>query len=250
MVGKLDRTTGNVPSSWLRFSLATFLTVITLLCLLLGSQVSRIRERREAALQIEEAGGRLIYRHQYPMPRVPGSPAKPRYYPDSRGQAWLRKQLGDDWANRAESVRLIDIEQSGDLLTRIGCLNELKGLTLEGSDVGDGDLKYLTDLQHLQGLVLSHTDLSSRGLRSIVALKELRRLSLRATLLTDEGLMYVSELQDLVDLDLGYTDVTDSGLELLRRCRKLRRLNVEYTRTTDAGVSRLSRSLPSCSIKR
>ncbi len=91
---------------WLQFSLRTFLIVLTVGCLWLGSKVERARKQREAVEAIEAVGGVVQYDWQgdiaswkciaeFRLAPVATEPPTPK---------WLRVLVGDHWFQNVKSV--------------------------------------------------------------------------------------------------------------------------------------------------
>src|SRR5689334_14298456 len=100
----VEQATGNLrprSRSWSRFSLRTFLVAITLLSVVLGMYISRVRNERRAAQAISDAYGAIVYDWQTTSPQSgPAAASKPP------GPAWLRKYVGPHWLDRIVEVRL------------------------------------------------------------------------------------------------------------------------------------------------
>jgi hypothetical protein len=115
---------------WFRFSLSTFLVVVTLVCLVVGLEYRKIHERREGRKLVEELGG-VMY-----------SPTGG----DVEGRAkinWLRGLLGDEpvgaiafreTANlsEADKLRITDTFPGAYLMLGPGLVYENGGVTAKG----------------------------------------------------------------------------------------------------------------------
>src|SRR5687768_798002 len=92
----LPRTLPRLRRRWLRFSLRTFLLVLTALCIWLGVNVNQARRQKEAVAALKALGATVLYAHQ----RGEGNPIffDPRKELDL--PRWLRDLTGDDFFQR------------------------------------------------------------------------------------------------------------------------------------------------------
>lgn len=130
------------------------------------------------------------------------------------------------WASHVDSITLIGVEVTDELLDDIVKLKHLTELSLIGTTITDDQLAKLTQL------------------------KELTALSLRSTLITDRGMVHLLNMKSLVLVDLSDTAVTDEGLATLAKSSQWRRVFLDRTKVTDAGVAKLQEAAPECIIQR
>jgi internalin A len=88
---------------------------------------------------------------------------------------------GSGWADEADAVKLV--EKLGGKITRDERLagKPVVGVTLDGCDVTDSNLKTLKELKQLRQLDLDHTKVTDAGLKELTALKQLLELELSRT---------------------------------------------------------------------
>ncbi len=72
---------------------------------------------------------------------------------ESRGRAWLRKLLGDDFFTRPDFVEISN-DAAMEHLTE---LTHIPNLVLIGTQFTDAGLEHLKGLTHLQGLYFDNT---------------------------------------------------------------------------------------------
>ena len=193
---------------WFQFSLRTLLIAVTLAaiaCSWLGVKLQQKRREREAATEIENSGGMVIW----------SQPA---------GLDWLRKMLGDDLFVHVECVYM-GTERTDAALENVKALNQLQELSLGESDVSDAGLENLEGLHQLQVLSLTNTNVTDAGLEHLRGLCNLRELHLEGSVrITDAGMEHLKGLNQLQELWLGCgTRVTDRGVrtlqQALRKCQ-------------------------------
>ena len=138
-----------IKRSWFRYSLRTFLVILTLFAVWLGWTVHCARQTRLAIDAIEELGGHVAYLHER---------TKSGEF-DSRGTlpgpAWLRELIGNEYfldvsrieffGPRITSITNDDLKQ---LSTHLKKLQNLQWLNLGGCPI--------SDISALQGRVFLH----------------------------------------------------------------------------------------------
>jgi hypothetical protein len=130
-------------------------------------------------------------------------------------------------------------------LARLGQLQHLNSLTLDGSEVTDAGLAHLKGLTQLESLRLDGSArITDAGLGHLKELKSLKILSLGAAInISDEGLAQLKGLKELEELKLGSASgVTDAGIAHLVGLQNLYRIELNSASgVTDAGVDHLLR---------
>jgi len=122
---------------WLRFSLRTFLIVLTIFCVWLGWYLYRVEQQRNAVKWVEENGGEVRYDYQFDSKGVRLGNSQPSV------PKWLLNILDVNYFSSIVSVEISDASQITNL-TPIACLTNLERLYLDDAQV--------TDLQPLAGL--------------------------------------------------------------------------------------------------
>ena len=128
---------------WFRFSLKTFLVLVTLFCVLmafLGALVYRVNKQREAVQWVKEHGGEIYYDYQWELSEGVIDD------PDPPGPDWLRDLIGIDYFADVVFVDFDDTEIED--IESLRELTQLQILNLKGTQVSDltpfMGMKYVT----------------------------------------------------------------------------------------------------------
>ena len=124
---RLVTNTSKPRRRWFQYSLRTLLVLMLLVCIGMSwfaVKTQQVRKERAAAEAIEGLGGVVSW--VYPADSQS----------ESRGRAWLRKLVGDDFFSHPDFVR-IDNDAAMEYLT---ALRQLPKLELVGTQVTDGEL--------------------------------------------------------------------------------------------------------------
>ena len=120
---------------------------------------------------------------------------------------------------------------------RLGALQQLELLQLEGTPVTDDDLVHLRDCPELTHLGLNSTAITDRGLESLAKL-HLQQLDVSDTEITNAGLAHLAPLP-LQGLRINATSISDAGLALLSAL-PLTTLSANDTNITGSGLIHLA----------
>jgi hypothetical protein len=184
-----------------RFGVRGLLASVLVIGGWLGWLAHRARVQREAAAAIEQAGGSLLNDRQV-----------------NHDEPWCPRWLGDFLgADHLDHIALVNLRSGNAMLVRVGRLDRLERLSLDGSLVSDSGLMHLEGLTRLRWLNLRDTKVGDAGVDHLRRLTELRSLNLRRTSVSDAGLVRLKGLVKLEDLDIGGTLVTDAGVQELRK---------------------------------
>jgi hypothetical protein len=249
---------------WLRFSLRTFLLVLTALCVWLGIKVNQARRQKEAVEALLQLGATVRYAHQ----RDSTNPTEFDSNKNLGVPDWLHRLAGDDFFQSValiefsgpatdkdlvhlaalphleclhfgqESYEEIDVTDAG--LGHVRRPDRLIRLAAADTLIGDAFMKRLASAARLQLLHLSGTRVTDEGLRSLPRLPKLKYLGLSYTSVGDAGLK--AALEDLSSLEILWlegTQITDASLALLKDAKCLQFLSLDGTRVTDAGLRHL-----------
>lgn len=252
---------------WLRYSLRVLLVLVTVLSVWLGWLVHRARQQAAAVDVVLRSGGDVYYEWYY-------DPQSGAREPESRVRTLLGALFGDEFARRVTHVALGQEEMHPADLEPISGLQDLNGISADGtqltddamaflashtdletvsfrgSPVGDKALAYLRACRELKELYVPETRVTNRGLANLVGHANLDVVNVAGTEVTDAGLAHLKSARNLRVLDLSHTKVTDEGLSQLRDFRNLILLRLVGTGVTDAAVQNLQVALPKCSISR
>jgi hypothetical protein len=199
---------------WVRYSLRTFLILMTAVCLALGMYVKRVLDQKVASEIVRGWGGTvwLDYRYQAEIANSGTANQIPVQPPQFRA---LRKRLGDDYFSNVVAVSF-PYHLSAVIEVDVLCgFKKLRVLTLSGTKVNDDDLRKLARLHTIETLHLADTDVTDDGIQWLIKLPRLKTLSLRGTVLTDVGLRTLAVRSSLEELDIVNTNATEEGLAQL-----------------------------------
>jgi hypothetical protein len=222
---------------WLRFSLRTFLIVVTLFGAWLGIRLHHAEKQKRAVEALEVDGNvrfahqrvrDLKYRDPYDLQQELGVPI------------WLRKLAGDDFFQRVSAVYLFE-DASDDDLIHLAPLDSLELLRFVGGapKITDAGLSHLPRPDRLVILSASGTSLGDQFVKRLAGAKRLQHLGIGWTQVTDESFRTLRGLDQLTILGIRNTAIGDVGLEALQEMTSLERLQLEETRVTDAGLVNL-----------
>jgi hypothetical protein len=219
---------------WAQFSLATMFLVVSLLCVGLALVVGPAERQRRAVAAIEALGGQVLY-----APSHKGT-----------SDAFLRRWLARDYFDEIREVSLGGTQVTDADLDDLQALKGLKWIWLVNTQITDAGLAHLHRLTALKSLDLNGTQVTDAGLAHLNGLMRLEALDLNGTQVTDAGLTHLQGLTGLKLLWLGSSRVTDAGLAHLHGLAELQELNLSGCQVTDAGLTQLRQALPNCKIKR
>lgn len=215
-----------------RFSLRTFLLVVTVLSVWLGIKLNRDVKLSRALSNIETSGGRLTLHEK--QSDFPWGLWKHRYRLDYYG---LKENL-----NEQDFVHL-----------RVLAPASLQWLDLSNTGITDRDLKSIEGHTHLEYLSLANetylsgevildrpqNNITDAGLARLGQLRDLKGIDLSGTVITDEGLKVLSAMPNLVWVYLNGTQVTGSGLDYLGSHKHLSILELNGCRMMLIGYQEL-----------
>jgi len=223
---------------WAQFSLATLLTIVTVLCMWLAWVVNSAHTQRDAMSVIEARGGHeLIFEEGY------------NRLTKGFGRR-LRQWLPREYTDEVEGLAYGGPSVTDEALHPVCALTHLRTLLLKQSGITDAGLANLKSLTKLTHLSLDETAVSDAGLAELRGLTQLQELRLEGTKVTDAGLCHLSAFPSLGVLSLTGTSITDDGLKHLRKLKDLETLWLGDTEVTDAGEAELHCALPNCTIIR
>jgi hypothetical protein len=195
-------------------SLFLLTVVVALPCGWLETEMKAAREQGMREAKIWKAGGDLDWDCKYRGMSL-----------DLPEPDWLWMSLGLTFFVDVRDAGLLDRGVNEETLEAVEGLPQLRGLRLNGPNVGDDELRHIEGLTRLEALFL------------------------RRARVGDRGLQHLKKLTHLQYLDLTDTKVGDSGLQCLKGLLELRRIILRGTRVTATGVRDLQRALPNVQVR-
>ncbi|MEQ9409982.1 MAG: hypothetical protein RIK87_19760 [Fuerstiella sp.] len=130
---------------------------------------------------------------------------------------------------------------TGEGLSYLAGLGELKELDLRGTVLTKAGLQQLATLTQLQQVLPAKENLTDEGLKYLGQMTSLRTLQCRDVEITDKGLSFLAAMPNLEELELNRCgSITNEGLIHLATIRSLKRLHLnECPQITDDGMVHL-----------
>jgi hypothetical protein len=269
-----------------RYSLRTFLVLVTAICITLGLYVKRQRDRHMAIETIKSWGGVVdflgvpssigLWESMQRESALIGG-VRPLSPPEQQpvGAGWQQRLFGKYYGSSVFRVAFgqstlsphhadIDIRVLHPLtevkqlslgppiddaaLGRLRRLPQLETLNLmEGTNISDRGLACLARLPNLKHLQIIDGRFTAAGMKRIGACRILEGLTLYSCDFTDADLAHLSGLQKLAELSLERTPVSEAGLDQLRRLRGLKVLRVSRTNVSDEAAQKFGEEM-SCRV--
>ncbi len=232
--------------SWKRFSLRSFLIVVTLIAIWIGFESQRAQNQRQAVAELRKLSVQISYNWQHGNGdwvgvSAGGSPPGPE---------WLRDAIGEDYFVTVVRVNCEQTQVHDSDLQWLESLPRVHFVSLFDTPVTNAGMKYVGALPELEILYFFDTQIGDEGLNYITRSVTLREIQCGRTPITNKGLANLSGLHHLEKLWLRGTKVSDAGLEHLRNLTNLVYLDLRDTSVSQHGVARLQESLPKCKIVR
>lgn len=233
------------PRRRFRFSLRTFLVLVTLCCVLsvwLARESDRARKQARAVAKLQQFGVTLGFDYEYDATGAEIPNAEPWAPPA------LRQAVGEEFFRRVTHVsfrpsKLHDSEAS--MLEAMESLDQLADVTtlslVVPRHLTDEMLVHVAHLEKVRTLNLSCTHIDGSGLVHLRRMRELEELTLVGTSVTDEALAHLQHNMSLRSVSLAATDIGDSGLANLQNVTSLRSLSLGSTSITNVGLAYLSK---------
>ena len=247
-----------------RVSIRVMMLIVLIVALLLGWQVNKVRQQREAVAAVKRYGGWVHYDYEF----VNGTLTSGQ---SPSGAALARKTLGDEFFQNVRQVSLVydnstgkrfensNVQPCDGLLKQISGLPGLKELLLtntqatdeglrsigkmtglevlyiwDGKSVTDAGVSHLANLRNLKTIHINRSNLSNDSLVLLSGLPSIESLSLQANYFSDEGLARLHGEDRLKQLfiGLGHGRITDEGMVYLRDFKRLKTLDLQYSEVT------------------
>jgi len=225
-----------------RYSLRSFLLLISILAIWLGLHVTRAQRQQAAVNAVNDIGGAVYY--QYQVRRTGDKislPAGGRVNEDGTKLSWgpgvitvvdeQRSYLLDKIAPKSPPVPTWIRGRIGDDM-----FVNVIAVHLEDTELTDRNLSFLAGLPYLRVLDLSRTDITDEGLAQLSRLKRLEKLTLDETAIDGVGLAHLKRLPRLEELSLAGSAITDAGLQSTLAPTTLKSITLDDTGISDAAL--------------
>ena len=229
---------------WVRFSLRTFLLVVTVFAIWIGFQTYRAQLQSRAVSALQDLFVQISYDWQhdpsdymYVLANV--SPPTP---------GWLRDAVGEHFFQTVVRVNFEQTQTHDSDLQWLDALPDIRFLSLFDTPVTNEGMRHVGAIPRLQTLYFFDTQIGDDGLKHLRNATTLREIQCGNTPITDAGLAHLENLNQLEKLWLGGTKVSDQGLRHLDSLKKLQFLDLRETNVTVESVAKLRESRPNCKI--
>ncbi len=237
---------------WSRIYLGAVLVVLVLLAFmtLLRAWSDKSKER-SAIQQIENMGGKIVFRRVYlQYTRIVvrrGDPVAARFYNfDFSGKDLSCLQDLD----KLSTLHLGGSQNLDEFLRYAKLAPSLHQIWMGSTDVTAAGLAELRGKQSLFGIILgSNRGLDSAMFSELLNIPNLRYLGLIGADFQPEELEVLVQHPQLIYLDLQRTNLSDSDIDRLASFTDLKSLNLTKTKLTEEGVAELQRRLPQTKIR-
>jgi hypothetical protein len=256
---------------WWRYSLRTFLVLVTLFCVWLGIVANRAHVQKSAVEKLTQKGMKIGYDYQL-------SDDHPAWKddPESHVPTWLLNLTGTDFFHTAKialtqenneltdddlvifmqlpklkAVALVKCDKITDRgLQYLAHLDLIETLMLTGNEIDGNELTFLRHPEKLKQLSLNQTNVTDDYAKRIGEMKNLEVLTLTSTKITDAILPAIGSLKRLIYLELEDTNISDDGLKHLAQLKSLERISIgKKTKVTEQGKAWLQTQLPNCEVR-
>lgn len=233
---------------WLRFSLRTFLIIVTLICIWSAWHVDRARRQKVAAEAVRSYGGWVYYDYQFD-----DDPQRPKKITDkSPWPSWLVETFGVDMFHNVVEVNLVYSNDSGkreetwntsdEIIPNLEGFPRLRRLYLQSTQVTDATMPHIRRLRKLETFFVWDAEkLSDEGVEYLAHLDRLSSIHISNSRIGDESLRIFAQLPRIARLSLQGNHFSDRGLRFLRDMKQLESLWIGdgHGEITDAGAAEL-----------
>jgi hypothetical protein len=229
---------------WFRFSLRTFLVIVTLIGVWLGLKINEARDQKQAVEAIQANGGTVLYDFEV----------------DSNGEAiqpnpapgWLAKWIGVDYVHNVVCVSFPFVKTPGfdpgqkvyeydEVVPYLENLPHVFDLTFSKGNLRDGDLRYIASLTSLKTLWIADNPITGTGFKHLLNLKRLTWIDLIDCPIDDDGMEFIAKFPHFEKLGLVNTRITDDGVDQLRNVASIKILQLDGMNTiTTRNKSRIT----------
>ena len=153
------------------------------------------------------------------------------------GQMTMTASDGADWHRR-----LVETLLGKDSFVHV------QSLDLRNTAADDKLVQHIRAMWQLETVLLDGCNVSDVGVIFLSGLSRLETLSLRYTQTTDSSLQSLKTLPALKELRLTGTDISDEGLNFLASMTSLEEVYARWTQATEPGAAALKERMPQCEV--
>lgn len=211
-MSEVSATATRPKRRWLQYGLRSLCILVTIAAVACGWTKKRLRDRRDAVIAVERAGGTIGY--------AVAGPAWLRKIVDDERSFWNPTQvfIGSKYQINDESLAALD--------GALHDFDDLEMLDIRSTRITDASAVVIGECTGIIRLQLSDTNVGDTTVRAIRNCWRLRSLHLDNTKVTDDCIDDLCQLSTLTKLSLTNTAITQSGIEALRK--RLPNCNVRY----------------------
>ena len=132
---------------------------------------------------------------------------------------------------------------------KLALFSSLESVSLNGTNINDEGLKYLSTCNSINNLNLTFTSISDKGIAYLINLSNLEYLRLKETNITDKSISYFNHMISLKELQVHETNITTKGLlNLNNKSLEVLFLSDASSQEDIINLKHLSRKIPTCKI--
>lgn len=150
-----------------------------------------------------------------------------------------KRDLSADEIGRLRGARL-----GQTTVEAVGRLTSLRHLELDGLEITDADLRYLSGLVDLEGLALRHMAITDAAIQHLAGMTKLKALFLDHTNINGQGLKQLHTLTSLQHLDVAGTRLSDSTIHWLKELPRVRTVHVNGCAISEGALAEIRRDMP------
>jgi len=152
---------------WLKFSLRSFLLLVTIVACCIGPYLMELRNRRIAVNRVRSLGGSILYEFQMDSSTGSYIQGPERYEITPSGPTWLKSLVGAEVFNTPVNVDLSSTAIKDADLSILRHMPELRFVGLEQTRITDAGLRHLIQLENLRIVYLQFAEVTEKGVEEL-----------------------------------------------------------------------------------
>jgi hypothetical protein len=255
---------------WLvpRFSLRTMLIATTLLCVVLGTWITRAEQQRAACRAFFENGGNSYGHAKWnadgkdpwwlaKLPEILREGRAEHYwtsveYIGVSERAPLPQQL--DAARQFPALKTIKFDQlipvvPADTWPAVAKVPYVRRLEFFHANIDDRTLGQFSSISNLRELRLWWCErVGNVGVENLAGCRGLEVLQIESCPISNRALVSIGQMKSLRKLRITSAEIDDDGLSALYDLPNVRFVEFEHTRVTPSGAAKLQEKLSRCRV--